>query len=62
MPTLAEQYEQDARQRAALRRAMGKETQDMIAKLLADRLRRIRDISDEEWRQAAEEDSLDATA
>lgn len=60
MATLAEQYERDRKQRAALRRMQRGETADMIARLLQDRLRRIRDISDEEWAAAVEEDALHA--
>jgi len=60
MPTLAEQEKQDNRQRAKARAIQRKQTLATITRQMADMIRQIRGIPQEEWDAAVREDQANA--
>ena len=60
MPTLAEQEKQDNRQRAKARAIQRKLTLATITRQMADSIRQVRDIPQEEWDAAVREDQANA--
>lgn len=56
MPTLAERAAADNRRRQKMRRQQAKETAALIARQMAEKVKRIREIPEEEWRRAELED------
>ena len=60
MPTLAEQEKQDNRQRAKARAIQRKQTLATITRQMADMIRQIRGIPQDEWDAAVREDQANA--
>ena len=60
MPTLTEQEKQDSRQRAKARAIQRKQTLATITRQMADMIRQIRGIPQEEWDAAIKEDQANA--
>ena len=60
MPTLADREKQDNRQRAKARAIQRKQTLATITRQMADMIRQIRGIPQEEWDAAIKEDQANA--
>ena len=60
MPTLAQREQADQRQRAKARAIQRKQTAGVIERQMADALRKVRAIPQEEWDAAVREDQANA--
>ena len=60
MPTLAQREQADQRQRAKARAIQRKQTVGVIERQMADALRKVRAIPQEEWDAAVREDQANA--
>jgi len=60
MATLTEQEKQDNRQRAKARAIQRKQTLATITRQMADMIRQVRGIPQEEWDEAVREDQANA--